>query len=70
MLSYQIAGKIITDNLRVLEDFRFVTVNGKLVVDNSLDYMKLVRLARAYASAVRKWLPVPVSLVSIAILVT
>ena len=54
MLLCQIAGKIIADNLRVLENFRFVTVNGKLVVDNSLDYMKLVRLARAYASAVRK----------------
>ncbi len=54
MLSYQIAGKVIADNPRALENFRFVTVNGKLVVDNSLDYMKLVRLARAYASVVRK----------------
>jgi len=54
MLSYQIAGKVIADNPRALENFRFVTVNGKLVVDDPLDHMKLVRLARTYASVVRK----------------
>ncbi len=54
MSLYQIAGKIITDNPRTLENYRFVTINGKLVVDNPLDHMKLVRLARAYADAVRK----------------
>ena len=54
MSSCQIAGRIITDNPRVLENYRFVTINGKLVIDNSLDHMKLTRLARAYAEAVRK----------------
>ncbi len=54
MSSYQIAGKIITDNPRVLENYKFVTINGKLVINNPLDHMKLVRLARAYADAVRK----------------
>ena len=54
MSLYQIAGKIITDNPKTLEDYRFVTINGKLVVDNSLDHMKLIRLARAYMNVVRK----------------
>ncbi len=56
MSLYQIAGRIIADNPRTLEDFKFVTINGKLVVDDPLDHMKLVKLARAYASAVRKLL--------------
>ena len=54
MSSYQIAGKVVADNPRALENFRFVTVNGKLIIDNPLDHMKLVRLARTYASVVRK----------------
>ena len=54
MLSCQIAGKVIADNPRALENFRFVTVNGKLVIDSPPDHMKLVRLARIYASVVRK----------------
>ncbi len=54
MLLYQIAGKVIADNPRALENFRFVTVNGKLAIDSPPDHMKLVRLARTYASVVRK----------------
>jgi len=54
MSSYQIAGKVITDNPRALENYKFVTINGKLVLDNPLDHMKLVRLARAYSIVVRK----------------
>ena len=41
MLLYQIAGRVIADNPRTLEDFKFITINGKLVVDSSLDHMKL-----------------------------
>jgi len=54
MSLYRIAGRIIVDNPRTLEDFKFVTINGKLVVNNPLDHIKLIRLARAYANAVRK----------------
>ena len=54
MSSYRIAGKIIADNPGALENYRFVTINGKLVIDNPPDYMKLTRLARAYAETVRK----------------
>jgi predicted transposase len=37
-----------------IEDFvEAVTINGKLVVENSEDYMKLVRLSRAYSKAVK-----------------
>jgi len=56
MSSCQIAGRIIADNPRVLENYRFVTINGKLVVDNPLGHMKLTRLARAYAEAVKRTL--------------
>ena len=54
MLSYPIAGRIIVDNPRALGNYEFVTINGKLVIDNPLNRMKLVRLVRAYANAVRK----------------
>ncbi len=54
MSLYQIAGKIITDNPGTLEDYRFITINGRLVIDNPQDYMKLTRLARAYAETVKK----------------
>lgn len=54
MSLYQTAGKIITANPRALENYRFVTINGKLVVDDPLDHMKLIRLARTYATAVRR----------------
>ncbi len=52
--SCQTAGRILTENPRSLKQFTFVTINGKLVIDDAQDHMKLVRLARAYAEAVRK----------------
>ncbi len=54
MSSCRIAGRIIVDDSRALENYRFVTINAKLIVDTPLDHMKLIRLARSYADAVRK----------------
>ena len=56
MLSSQTAGKIITDNPKTQKDYEFITINGKLVIDNPQDHMRLIRLARAYADAIRKTL--------------
>jgi len=53
MLLCQIAGKLIADNPRILERLSYVTINGKLVVEDSVDHMKLIRLARAYSDVVR-----------------
>jgi len=56
MSLYQIAGKLIADDPRILERFSYVTINGKLIVEDSVDHMKLVRLARAYSDVVRRML--------------
>jgi len=52
----QIAGELIADDPSILERFSYVTINGKLVVEDSVDRMKLVRLARAYSDVVRRML--------------
>jgi len=52
----QIAGKLIADNPRILERLSYVTINGKLVVEDSVDHMKLIKLARTYSDVVRRML--------------
>ena len=56
MSLFRIAGRIIADNKKAIEMFTFVTINGKLVIDDPLDHMKLVRLARTYSNVVRQTL--------------